>query len=228
MPFSSSVYSNVLPRPSNPEAERRFANVYAAPLIEKSYWRFAACGLIVSNLALIAIIFYQETRQNERIVVREDEIGRAQAIGFTSQGNIPSEASIKYFLTRFVINYYESRSSSILEARGQAMMFLNAPLAAALIAEEKRTKEVEHVTLNTFDEIQVQVDKIVLTNVAKSPYSAQVDIQKIFVQSGTEQRREKYTVSVAFLFAQKIQNDAITVNPLGFTVTALRADQNFR
>ena len=78
------------------------------------------------------------------------------------------------------------------------------------------------------DDVQIQVNNIVLTDLRKAPYVAQVDIEKVFrSREGAELRREKYVESVTFSFTTEVPNALIPVNPLGLMITYLREDQAF-
>lgn len=223
------MLTDTLPCPINRAAEARFADAFAEPLRENNYWRLAALVLTVAVLALIALNWRLSTQQKERIVVRVDEIGRAQAIGYTSQTYMPGEAEMKYFLTHFVTDYYSRQATTVLTSFSRSLLFLNTPIAEARRAEEAKTKEIQKFIVNGSDEIEIQVDNVVLVNITNAPYSAQVDIEKIYRgRTGNENRLEKYTVSIVFAFAKQIPNDVIKVNPLGFTVMNIRQDQSFR
>ena len=43
----------------------------------------------------------------------------------------------------------------------------------------------------------------------------------------TQLKKERWTASVTYVFADHVQNDALAVNPLGLTIVRYRADQAF-
>src|SRR5438093_9522195 len=91
-----------LPRPKTYEdAANQFARVMAQPLVTRNY---LAAGMIAASLLSIGLLvlnFRIQAQQRERIVVRIDEVGRAQALGYSSLEYHPQAPEIKYFLTQF-------------------------------------------------------------------------------------------------------------------------------
>ena len=79
-------------------------------------------------------------------------------------------------------------------------------------------------------EIDIDVKNIVLEEIQNPPYKAKVDMQKVYISrvDRSEIKREFSTVSFVFSFKQKIENDLITVNPLGLTITYFREDKAFQ
>ena len=166
--------------------------------------------------------------QRERLVVRIDDVGRAQAVGYSSLEYKPQSAEIKYFLTQFVHDYYGRNRATVRDTFTRSMAFLSSPLAAARMEVEHKSKAIEKYLVGDSDDVQIQVNNIVLTDLRKAPYVAQVDIEKVFrSREGAELRREKYVESVTFSFTTEVPNALIPVNPLGLMITYLREDQAF-
>jgi type IV secretion system protein VirB5 len=218
-----------LPRPKSYEdAAREFAHAIAQPQIARNY---LAAGMIVTSLlsvGLLVLNFRTQAQQRERIVVRIDDVGRAQALGYSNLQYKPQAPEIKYFLTQFVHDYYGRKRATAREDFERSMAFLNSSLAAARMDEERKTKAIEKFLVGDADEIEIQVSNIVLADLRKPPYIAQIDVQKIFRgRDGSELKREKYVESITFSFTDQVPNALIPVNPLGLMVTYLREDQAF-
>lgn len=79
-------------------------------------------------------------------------------------------------------------------------------------------------------EIDIDVKNFVLEEIQNPPYKAKVDLQKVYISrvDRSEIRREFSTVSLVFSFKRKIENDLITINPLGLTITYFREDKAFQ
>jgi type IV secretory pathway TrbF-like protein len=108
------------------------------------------------------------------------------------------------------------------------MSFLSSTLATVRMDEERKTKAIEKYLIGDADDVQIQVNNIVLADLRKPPYVAQIDIEKVYRgRDGSEMKREKYVESVTFSFANEVPNAMIPVNPLGLMVTYLREDQAF-
>ena len=71
------------------------------------------------------------------MVIRIDEIGRAQAVAYDSLVYKPEYKETKYFLTRFCQLYYRRNRSTINDDFTQAMYFLDGKLAGDTIQEFK-------------------------------------------------------------------------------------------
>jgi type IV secretion system protein VirB5 len=180
------------------------------------------------SVGLLVLNFRTQALQRERIVVRIDDVGRAQALGYSSLQYKPQAPEIKYFLTQFVHDYYGRKRATVRDDFERSMAFLNSSLAAARMDEERKTKAIEKFLVGDADEIEVQVNNIVLADLRKPPYIGQIDAQKIFRgRDGAELKREKYVESITFSFTDQVPNALIPVNPLGLMVTYLREDQAF-
>jgi type IV secretory pathway TrbF-like protein len=218
-----------LPRPKSYEdAAQGFARVVAQPQIMRNY---LAAGMLATSLlsvGLLALNFRTQALQRERLVVRIDDVGRAQALGYSSLEYKPQAAEIKYFLTQFVHDYYGRDRATVRDAFTRSMAFLSSPLATARMEVEHKSKAIEKYLVGDSDDVQIQVNNIVLTDLRKVPYVAQVDINKVFrTRDGAEIRREKYVESITFSFTTEVPNALIPVNPLGLMITYLREDQAF-
>ena len=218
-----------LPRPKTYEdAADGFARVMAQPQIMRNYFAAGMLATSVLSLGLLALNFRTQAQQRERLVVRIDDVGRAQAVGYSSLEYKPQSAEIKYFLTRFIHDYYGRERATVRDDFSRSMAFLSSPLAAARMEAERRSKAIEKYLVGDSDDIQIQVNNIVLTDLRKVPYVAQVDIEKVFrTRDGSELRREKYVESVTFSFTSEVPNSLIPVNPLGLMITYFREDQAF-
>jgi hypothetical protein len=69
-----------------------------------------------------------------------------------------------------------------------------------------------------------------LNSARQSPYSARIEFEKVYSNPSdhTELKRDRWTVSVTYVFREHVKNYELTVNPLGLTIVRFRADQAFR
>lgn len=221
--------THLLPRPKTyDDAAERFATAIAQPRITINCLRTALLCSLVLCVGLLVLNFRTAAQQRERIVVRIDDVGRAQSIGFSSLQYQPRAPEIKYFLTQFVHDFYGRNRATMHEDFTRSMSFLSTQLAAARMDEERKTKAMEKFMVGDGDAIDIQISNIVLADLRKSPYVAQVDLEKIYRdRDGGELKREKYVESVTFSFTNEIPNALVPVNPLGLMITYLREDQAF-
>lgn len=224
-----SLGTHLLPRPKTyDDAADRFATALAQPLVTINILRVALLCSSILCVGLLALNFRTAAQQRERIVVRIDEVGRAQAIGSTSLQYKPQAPEIKYFLTQFIHDFYGRNRATIRDDFKRSMSFLSTQLAAARMDEERKTKTIEKFLVGDGDPIDVQISNIVIADLRKPPYVAQVDLEKVYRdRDGAELKREKYVESVTFSFTNEIPNALVPVNPLGLMITYLREDQAF-
>jgi type IV secretion system protein VirB5 len=221
--------THLLPRPKTYEdAAEGFAAAIVQPRITNNYLRVALVCSLALSVGLVGLNFRTQSLQRERIVVRIDEVGRAQALGFSSLEYKPQAPEIKYFLTQFVHDYYGRNRATVRDDFQRSMSFLSSTLATVRMEEERKTKAIEKYLIGDADDVQIQVNNIVLADLRKPPYVAQIDIEKLYRgRDGSEMKREKYVESVTFSFTNEVPNSMIPVNPLGLMVTYLREDQAF-
>jgi type IV secretion system protein VirB5 len=219
----------MLPRPKSlADAENEFLKVMGDPRRLNRYLAVALIAVSSVAIGLVVLNFRTTSQQRERVVVRIDDVGRAQAVGFTSSGYKAQPNETKYFLGQFVSDYYSRNRVTIRQDVARSMQFLSQPLAAARMEDERQTKAIEKFMLGSDEEVEVVVNNIVLADLSNAPYSAQVDLTKISRdRAGNETSRGKYVESITFATATDVPNSAILVNPLGFTVLSLREDQGF-
>ena len=85
---------------------RASRRVIAQPQIMRNYFAAGMLATSLLSLGLLVLNFRTQAQQRERLVVRIDDVGRAQAVGYSSLEYKPQAAEIKYFLTQFVHDYY--------------------------------------------------------------------------------------------------------------------------
>jgi type IV secretory pathway TrbF-like protein len=217
-----------LPRPkSAADAQSEFEKMFGDP---RRLNRYLATGLIAAtalSLTMLVFCFQLLGQKKEKVVVRIDDVGRAEAIGFTNTYKVqPSE--VRYFLTEFMRRYYSRNRKTIIEDFRRSLLFLDEPLATARMNAERNTKALDKFRVSGDDEVSVNVRNVVIENLDHEPYTAQVQLENAYVtQSGTESKREKFIVNVSFVVAKEVSNAAVPVNPLGLTITALSENQAF-
>lgn len=218
---------HLLPKPKSFEdAQSAFLRQMGDPRrLSKMLATVVVIGTIIVA-ALTGLLFKIVTTQRERIVIRIDELGRAQALGISNLSYTVQPVEMKYFLGQFVHDYYGRNRTTVHQDFARSMLFLNPQLASKRMQGD--AKDIEKFIANGDDEIEVVVRNIVLVQADKSPYVAQVDIEKISRQrGGIETKRERFVEGITFSVASEVPNAAILVNPLGFTILSLREDQDF-
>ena len=213
-------------------AKRQYVELYGSVSVMNTYLKIAVLSLCLVALALVALNVrtYEAFHHLKPLVIRINEVGRAEAINYGSLEYQPQEAEIKYFLVQFVHGYYGRMRATVREAYPRSLYFLDGRLSDAIIAANKKTKAVEMFLSGVGDEADIVVKNVAIEDLRKPPYKATVEFEKVYYASSDHQesRRERYVSSFVFTIQQPVANALIPVNPLGLTITYFREDQAFQ
>jgi type IV secretory pathway TrbF-like protein len=213
-------------------AKQHYVELFGTSLTWNSYFKIVVFLLLILTLGLLGLCFWTTQRYaNLRpLVIRIDEVGRAAAIQYDALTYAPREPELRYFLTQFVTLHYSRRRASVKDAYPRSLLFLDAPIAEALIAQDNRTHALDKFLTDASDEVDIEVNNVTLSELKAQPYKAAVDATKVYYASGSfeERRRETFIVQIDFKLRDSVPAKLIPVNPLGLTITYVRADQAFR
>jgi type IV secretion system protein VirB5 len=213
-------------------AKRQFVEVYGSALVMNTYLKLAL--LLVSLLALGLLILNFRTQaaaSNVRpLVVRIDDVGRAEAVQYDATAYRPQGPELRYFLTQFVVKHFSRIRATVQREYPDSLFFLEPGLTDATIAQNEQSRTLEtFLTTPSADEIDIVVQNVSLSEVTKPPYKASVAFQKVLYTPGTrvERARETYVAQIDFVMREHVPNEFVRVNPLGLQVTYFRVDQAF-
>ena len=230
-----SALTNELPPPQEVKASgpaRRFVEVYGSAIVTGNYLKIAVLCLTVACIALLVLNLktYQTFSRFKPLVIRINEIGRAEAVNYDSMEYQPRDAEIRYFLMQFVTKYYGRMRATVRENFARSLFFMDGRLADATIEANKKNKAIEMFLGGQGPEIEIVVRNVAIEDMRTSPFKATVDFEKVYYTSGDqiESRRERYTASFVFVVRERVPNAMIPVNPLGLTITYFREDQAFQ
>jgi type IV secretory pathway TrbF-like protein len=214
------------------EAKQLYLEQYASAIVTGGYLKIAVAllSLVICGLVLMDLRVVRTLERLKPLVIRIDEIGRAQAVAYDSLTYKPEYQETKYFLTRFCQLYYRRNRSTINDDFSQAMYFLDGKLADDTIQEFKRKNVIKDFLGNNLaPERDVDVEQVVVEPMQKAPYRATVDFFEIEYSPADHSVLKKalYTASFVFAFRDQVPNQDILVNPLGLTITYFREDEAF-
>ncbi len=213
-------------------AKRQFVELYGAPLLLNRYLTIALVATVLFAAGLLALNFRTQARyaRMQPLIIRIDEVGRAEAVAYDALTYRPQPPELRYFLTRFVVTHFSRLRASVQRDYPDSLFFLAPALADATIAQNDHTREIElFLTSPSADDVDVTVKNVALTELATPPYRAAVDFEKTYYGPGTRQarKRETYVAQVEFNLREAVPNAFVRVNPLGLQVTSFRVDQAF-
>jgi type IV secretory pathway component VirB8 len=214
------------------EAKQLYLEQYASAIVTGGYLKITVTllSLVVFGLVLMDLKIVRTLENFKPMVVRIDEIGRAQAVAYESLVYKPEYKETKYFLTRFCQLYYRRNHATINEDFTQALYFLDGKLAGDTIQQFKQKNVIKSFLSDSLaPERDVDVQQVVVEPMEKAPYKATVDFFEVEYAPSDHSvmKRTLYTASFLFSFRDHVSNDEILTNPLGLTITYFREDEAF-
>src|SRR6266540_973774 len=213
-------------------AKRQFVELYGSALVMNTYLKIALVLLALLALGLVGLNFRTQAKYaNVRpLVVRIDDVGRAEAVQYDASSYQPKPPELRYFLTQFAVKHFSRIRATVQREYPDSLFFLDSALADATIAQNDQSKVMEAFLTNpSADEIDIAVQNVSLSELAKSPYKASIRFQKVLYTPGTrgERGRQTYVAQVDFVMRDHVPNEFVRVNPLGLQITYFRVDQAF-
>lgn len=218
--------------PEITRAAERYLEQYGDPLVMNTYLKITIFVLATVTLALAALAFRSQKALADihPMVVRINDVGRAEAIDYRNFQYRPQEAENKYYLTRWAELYFSRNRFTIERDQTNSLYFLNGDVQRAVIEQERKNSVIQTYTRDsTLPYVDVEVKNVILDDLRQSPYSARIEFEKVYTNPSdhSEIKRERWTASVTYVFHENVKNNELAVNPLGLTIVRFRADQAF-
>ena len=213
-------------------AKRQYVELYGSALVMNTYLKIALLVVSLIALGLLALNFHSASKSAnvKPLVVRIDEVGRAEAVQYDASTYQPQAPELRYFLTQFVVKHFSRIRATVRREYSDSLFFLEPALADATMAHNEQTRVLEtFLSEPSADEIDISVQNVSLSELTKPPYKAAVTFQKVFYTPGTrfERARQTYVAQIDFVIRGHVPNEFIRVNPLGVQVSYFRVDQAF-
>ena len=190
------------PKPAGKDAGAEYAEIWGEAIHSNRHLRVLSVGLGIGLLLLIIVVIRIVSVDPPRpIVVRVDEVGRAEAIAYEAmeaQAD-PLDPTTKYFLNRFIYDFYSRRRATVQENWSRSLRFLTTELANASFRAE--SQNIALLAAGAAKD-ELQVDRVVLRIQAnpQDPHSATADFDLVRMAMANEVSRERWTLSLQFLF----------------------------
>ena len=214
-------------KPEIKDAGAEYAEIWGEAIHSNRHLRVISVGLGMGLLLLIVVVIRVVSVEPPRpIVVRVDEVGRAEAVTYEAMAARadPLDPTTKYFLNRFIHDFYSRRRATVQENWSRSLRFLTTELANASFRAESRN--VALLAAGAARD-ELQVDRVVLRIQAnpREPHSATADFDLVRMEMANEVGRERWTLSLQFLFLEEISPDLIVFNPMGIIISYLQGDR---
>ena len=218
--------------PEITRAAERYLEQYGDPLVMNTYLKVTILVLAIVCLTLAGLTYKSQEALSSMhpMIVRVNEVGRAEAIDYRNFQYRPQEAENKYYLTRWAELYFSRNRFTIERDQTASLYFLNSDVQRAVIEQERKDNSIQnYLKDNTLPYVDVEIKSVILDDLRQSPYSARIEFEKVYSNPAdhTELKRERWTASVTYVFRENVKNNELAVNPLGLTIVRFRADQAF-
>ena len=220
------------PAPEITRAAEHYLEQYGDPLVMNTYLKVTILVLAVVCLALAGLVYRSQMAlaSVHPLIVRINEVGRAEAVDYRNFQYKPQEAENKYYLTRWAELYFSRNRFTIERDQTNALYFLNGDVQRAVIDQERKDNVIaDYAKDSSLPFVDVEVKNVILDDLRQSPYSARIEFEKVFTNPADQSqlKRERWTASVTYVFREQVKNNELAVNPLGLTIIRFRADQAF-
>jgi len=215
------------------DAKRLYLEQYGDPMVTNTYLKIALVlvSLVAVGLGLIDLRTIRTFQNFRPLVIRIDDLGRAEAINYHNFEYKPQDAEAKYFLSQFSTLFYRKNRYTIQDDFSKALYFLDGKLADGILDAYRKDDIIKKFITNTAaPEIDIEVKKVSLEEMQTPPYRARVDFYMVYYSPAdhSELKRDLYTANFVFVFKSQVPNELIPINPLGLTITYFREDQAFK
>jgi type IV secretory pathway TrbF-like protein len=215
------------------DAKRLYLEQYGDPMVTNTYLKIALAlvSLAAIGLALVDLKTIRTFQNFRPLVIRIDDLGRAEAINYRNFEYKPQDVEAKYFLSQFCALYYRRNRYTIQDDFSKSLYFLDGKLADGVIDAYRKGEIIKKFLTNTSaPEIDVDVKNVALEGLQDPPYRARVDFYMVYYSpvDHSELKRDLYTANFVFVFRTDVPNVLIPINPLGMTITYFREDEAFK
>jgi type IV secretory pathway TrbF-like protein len=218
--------------PDLTHAAEKYLEQYGEPLVMNTYLKITVLVLAAICLALAVLVFKSQAAlaAMHPMIVRINDVGRAEAIDYRNFQYRPQEAENKYYLSRWAELYFTRNRFTIERDQTNSLYFLNADVQRAVIEQERKSSVIQtYVRDSMLPFVDIEVKNVVLDDLRQSPYSARIEFEKVYTNPSdhSEVKRERWTATVTYVFRENVKNNELAVNPLGLTIVRFRADEAF-
>jgi type IV secretion system protein VirB5 len=219
-------------QPDLTRAAEKYLEQYGEPLVMNTYLKITVLALCAISVSLAALVYRSQNAlaAMHPMIVRINDVGRAEAIDYRNFQYRPQEAENKYYLSRWAELYFSRNRFTIERDQMNALYFLNGDVQRAVIDQERKDNFIQNYVRDSgLPFVDVEVKNVVLDDLRQSPYSARIEFEKVFTNPAdhSEVKRERWTATVTYVFRENVRNNELVVDPLGLTIVRFRADQAF-
>ena len=212
-------------RPEKPagkaEPAQQFAEIWGEAVVAARHLRLVAAALAALCLVLAAGWCSSAGRTLKPIVIRVDDVGRAEAVRYEAVEANPTatDPAVQYFLHAFLADHFGRNPATVQERWTRSLTFLSPDAAYPII--ERDTPEIALVSRSPVTEAS-KVENILLRIEPgpEPPFRASAEFEIADYVRGEQRGREQWSAHLMFMFAP-VPQELIATNPLGLFIVSL-------
>lgn len=155
-----------------------------------TYLKVTILVLAVVYLVLAGLIYRSQMAlaSVHPLIIRINDVGRAEAIDYRKFQYRPEETENKYYLTRWADLYFSRNRFTIERDQTNALYFLNGDVQREVIKREQKQNTIANYAKDSsLPFVDVEVKNVILDDLRQSP-SARIEFDKIFTNPTTTPR----------------------------------------
>src|SRR2546422_2704985 len=131
-------------------AKRQFVELYGSALVMNTYLKIALVLVSLVALGLVGLNVHTVSKYAnvKPLVIRIDDVGRAEAVQYDATAYQPQAPELRYFLTQFVVKHFSRIRATVQREYPDSLFFLDPQLADATIAQNDQTHALEAFLTN--------------------------------------------------------------------------------
>jgi type IV secretory pathway TrbF-like protein len=229
---AKTMNSEAIASPEITRAAQRYLEQYGDPMVMNTYLKIAVLALSGVAIVLTGVVLksHQALARVKPLIIRIDNVGRAEAIDYRDFQYRPQEAENKYYLGRWAELYFSRNRFSLVRDQTASLYFMNSDVQRDVIEQERKAQTIPtYMKDGGLPYVTIVVKNVILDDLKMSPYSARIEFERVYTspQDMHELKREQLTASVTYVFRDSVHNQQLAVNPLGLTIIRFRVDQAF-
>lgn len=154
------------------------------------------------------------------VVVRVDDVGRAEAVEYIPEDIDPAGPEVAYFLNEFIVGQYGRRRAVIQERWEDSLWFTSAEVSAQLEAEYGEGVSAFIAGATGLGEVFVENVRIRVLPNPEAPHAAQMSFDRVERVGARTLREEPWSVNLQFGYTP-VTEELERRNPIGLVITFL-------
>src|ERR1700741_504273 len=126
-------------------AAERYLEQYGDPIVMNTYLKVTILVLAVISVVLAGLVYRSQRALADMhpMIVRINDVGRAEAIDYRNFQYRPQEADHKHYLSRWAELYFSRNRFTIERDQTNSLYFLNGDVQRALIEQERKDNFIQ-------------------------------------------------------------------------------------